>query len=196
MNQSEQKTVTVFGASSRELAPAIAEAARQLGELLAQRGYRCVLGGGASGVMGNVTDGVMQAGGHVQGVIPKWMVDKGWCYDRLDDVLVTADMHQRQEMLLQQAHAVVAMPGGCGTLAELTEAITWRQLGLITMPIVILNVDHFFDPLLEMMRQCAAQRLMKPSHLRLWQVAESPLAAVRAVERGWSEGCTAPEDKL
>ena len=95
--------------------------------------------------MGAVTDGALDAGGDVTGVIPKFMVNNGWCYHRLVDVIVTADMHQRKQTMSDMADAVIAMPGGVGTLEELLETLTWRQLGLVKVPVIILNTMGYYD---------------------------------------------------
>ena len=171
--------VCVFCASSANINECYMADARELGTLLAQGGWRCVNGGGAVGLMGALTDGTLDAGGEVTGVIPKFMVDNGWCYDRLQDVIVTADMHQRKQTMSDMADAVIAMPGGVGTLEELLETLTWRQLGLVSHPVIILNTLGYYDSLLAMLQHAIDEGFMKPSHGRLWQVAASPAQAVR-----------------
>ena len=174
--------VCVFCASSANIDNRYLEAARELGRLLAQDGWRCVNGGGAVGLMGAVTDGALDAGGQVTGVIPKFMVDNGWCYDRLEDVIVTADMHQRKSMMSEMADAVIAMPGGVGTLEELLETLTWRQLGLVKVPVVILNTLGYYDQLIAMLDHAIGEGFMKPSHAQLWQVAATPAEAIALLQ--------------
>ena len=174
--------VCVFCASSANIDPRYLDAARELGVLLAQGGWRCVNGGGAVGLMGAVTDGALDANGEVTGVIPKFMVDNGWCYDRLEDVIVTADMHQRKQMMSDMADAVIALPGGVGTLEELLETLTWRQLGLVKVPVIILNTLGYYDSLLAMLRHAIDEGFMKPSHGQLWQVADTPQAAIALLD--------------
>ena len=178
MKQEMKGNVCVFCASSADIDMHYLEAARELGGLLAREGWRCVNGGGAVGLMGAVTDGALDAGGEVTGVIPKFMVDNGWCYDRLDDVVVTADMHQRKQMMSEMADAVIAMPGGVGTLEELLETLTWRQLGLVKVPVIILNTLGYYDSLLRMLEHAITEGFMKPSHAQLWQVAATPSEAI------------------
>ena len=172
----------VFCASSASIDSRYLDAARELGTLLARRGWRCVNGGGAVGLMGAVTDGTLDAGGEVTGVIPKFMVDNGWCYDRLEDVIVTADMHQRKQMMSEMADAVIALPGGVGTLEELLETLTWRQLSLVKVPVIILNTLGYYDPLLAMLGHAINEGFMKPVHSRLWSVASTPLEAIDMLE--------------
>lgn len=174
MKRETRGNVCVFCASSASIDDQYLSAARELGGMLACGGWRCVNGGGAVGLMGAVTDGALDAGGQVTGVIPKFMVDNGWCYDRLEDVVVTADMHQRKQMMSEMADAVVALPGGVGTLEELLETLTWRQLGLVKVPVIIMNTLGYYDSLLAMMRHAIDEGFMKPSHEHLWQVAVTP----------------------
>lgn len=174
----------MFCASSANIDASYLEAARDLGALLARGGWRCVNGGGAVGLMGAVTDGALDADGEVTGVIPKFMVDNGWCYDRLEDVIITADMHQRKQMMSEMADAVIALPGGVGTFEELLETLTWRQLGLVKVPVIILNTMGYYDSLLAMLRHAINEGFMKPSHARLWQVAATPQQAIDLLDDG------------
>jgi hypothetical protein len=182
MKQETRGNVCVFCASSAQIDERYLEAARELGGLLAQGGWQCVNGGGAVGLMGALTDGVLDAGGQVTGVIPKFMVDNGWCYDRLEDVIVTADMHQRKQMMSEMADAVIAMPGGVGTFEELLETLTWRQLGLVKVPVIILNTLGYYDSLLAMLSHAIDEGFMKPSHSQLWTVATTPAEAIARLE--------------
>lgn len=182
MKRETRGNVCVFCASSANIDGQYLKAARELGMLLAQGGWRCVNGGGAVGLMGAVTDGALDAGGEVTGVIPKFMVDNGWCYDRLEDVIITADMHQRKQMMSDMADAVVALPGGVGTLEELLETLTWRQLGLVKAPVLILNTMGYYDHLLALLDHAIEEGFMKSSHRQLWQVATTPDQAVALLE--------------
>lgn len=132
------------------------------------------------GLMGACTDACLEAGGSVTGVIPRFMVDEGWCHERLSERVVTPDMHSRKQTMARLADGVVALPGGCGTLEELLEIITWKQLGLYGGPVVVLNVEGFYDPLLHMLDRAVEQHFMREVHARLWTVAAT---AGEAVER-------------
>lgn len=182
MKQDMKGNVCVFCASSANIDDRYLAAARELGGLLAQSGWRCVNGGGAVGLMGAVTNGTLDAGGEVTGVIPKFMVDNGWCYDRLEDVIITADMHQRKHMMSEMADAVIALPGGVGTFEELLETLTWRQLGLVKVPVIILNTLGYYDALLAMLNHAIDEGFMKASHASLWQVATMPAEAIALLE--------------
>ena len=178
MKREMRGNVCVFCASSANIDMRYLKAAHELGSLLAKECWRCVNGGGAVGLMGAVTDGTLDAGGAVTGVIPKFMVDNGWCYDRLEDVIITADMHQRKQMMSEMADAVIALPGGVGTFEELLETLTWRQLGLVKVPVIILNTLGYYDSLLAMLNHAIQEGFMKPSHAQLWQVASTPAEAI------------------
>ena len=182
MKRETRGNVCVFCASSANIDTRYLDAARELGALLAQGGWRCVNGGGAVGLMGAVTDGALDADGAVTGVIPKFMVDNGWCYDRLEDVIVTADMHQRKQMMSDMGDAVIALPGGVGTFEELLETLTWRQMGLVKVPVIILNRLGYYDALLAMLRHAIDEGFMKPSHSQLWQVAATPQEALALLD--------------
>lgn len=182
MKREIRGNVCVFAASSANIESRYLADAHELGALLAEGGWRCVNGGGAVGLMGAVTDGTLDAGGEVTGVIPKFMVDNGWCYDRLQDVIVTVDMHQRKQMMSDMADAVIALPGGVGTLEELLETLTWRQLGLVKVPVIILNTLGYYDALLSMLSHAIDEGFMKTSHSQLWQVAATPAEAVRLLD--------------
>lgn len=172
------KTVCVYCASSTKIDPTYTEAARCLGTLLGSRGIRVVNGAGNMGLMGTVSDAALAAGGRVTGVIPRFMVEQRWHHTGLSELIVTEDMHERKRTILRLADAVIALPGGCGTLEELLEAITWKQLGLYLNPIVILNLKGYYDPLLAMFDRAIGEHFMGVRHAGLWQVARSPQEAV------------------
>ena len=130
-----------------------------------------------------VSDGALDAGGEAIGVIPQFMVDNGWHYDRLTRIITTADMHERKLTLAQMTQAVIALPGGCGTMEELLEAITWRQLNLAPKPIVVLNTLGYYTHLAAMLTNAIDQGFMKKSHHRLMQLVDTPEQAIEAIEK-------------
>ena len=177
------KSVCVYCASSSKINPDYFEAAREIGQLLAQKGMRCVCGAGNQGLMGTLADSVLAHGGEVLGVIARFMIDEGWCHPGLTQTIVTADMHERKERMAQEADAVIALPGGCGTFEELFEIITWKQLGLFLNPIVILNTNGYYDPLIEMLHKAIDENFMRREHERMWLVAQTPQEAIDAIEQ-------------
>jgi uncharacterized protein (TIGR00730 family) len=174
-------TVTVYCASSRRSDAAYRDAARRLGETLAAAGITIVCGGGGVGSMGALADGALSRGGRIEGVLPRFMFDLEWAHPRLTDLHVVSDMHERKRLMLDRADAVVALPGGCGTLEELFEAITWKRLGLFTAPIVLINTRGFFDPCLALLERCVAEHFMDDRHRAMWSVVAEPEAVLDAI---------------
>ena len=172
------KNVCVYSASSTKIAPVYFAAAEELGRLLAKRGINLINGAGSIGLMAATSNAALQAGGTVTGVIPRFMVEQGWHHLGLTRLVETETMHERKQLMAQMSDAVIALPGGCGTMEELLEVITWKQLGLFLNPIVVLNIDGFYDPLLEMLQRAIDGRFMRPEHRGIWQVATTPEEAV------------------
>lgn len=174
-------SVCVYCASSTQVAPVYQEAATELGRLLGERNLRVVNGAGNTGLMCAVSDGTLSAGGTVTGVIPHFMVEQNWCHKGLTELVEVGNMHERKQRMADLSDAVIALPGGCGTLEELLEVITWKQLGLYLNPVVILNINGYFDPLLEMFRRAVDEHFMRPQHAGLWAVASTPAEAVELI---------------
>ena len=173
-----KQAVTIYGASSPKIDPVYLDAAREAGALLAAAGVPLVCGGGRTGIMAAAIDGAVGAGGTAIGVLPRFMVERSWQHPGLTRMEVTPDMHSRKELMASLSSAVIAMPGGVGTLEELLEIITWRQLGLYQGNVVILNTAGYFDPLLAMLGRSISQHFMNPDHATLWMVADTPRQAV------------------
>lgn len=172
-----EKTITVYCGSSAELPPVFLESAAALGRAIAAAGATLVTGAGRTGMMGAVADAALAAGGRVRGIIPQFMVDRGWHHSGLSELVVTADMHERKS-LMAQSTACVALPGGIGTFEELCEIITWRQLGLFGGNVVIYNVEDYYGPLLSMFATAIEKGFMRPDHLGLFKVASSAAETV------------------
>lgn len=174
---SEIKRVAVYAASSSQVSSEYIDAAAELGRTLAAEGIEIVYGAGKVGLMGALADAALDAGGKVTGVIPQFMVDNGWCREKLTNLIVTSDMHTRKEKIVSLADATIALPGGVGTLEELMEIITWKQLGLYANPIVILNTRGYFNPLKEMLERAVEEKFMREIHRNLWSIADTPRQA-------------------
>lgn len=174
---SEIKRVAVYAASSSQVSSEYIDAAAELGRTLAAEGIEIVYGAGKVGLMGALADAALDAGGKVTGVIPQFMVDNGWCREKLTNLIVTPDMHTRKEKIVSLADATIAIPGGVGTLEELMEIITWKQLGLYANPIVILNTRGYFNPLKEMLERAVEEKFMREIHRNLWSIADTPRQA-------------------
>lgn len=191
----EKINICVFGASSRNLEKSYVEDSYLLGTLMAQRGWRCLNGAGSEGLMRAVSDGALDAGGEAIGVIPQFMIDNGWHYERLTSIIATPTMHERKSTLARMSQAVIALPGGCGTMEELLEAITWRQLNLMPKPIILLNTLGFYDNLVAMLNHAIEHGFMKASHHRLWKVAQTPAQALDIIEQELSHDIEPAESK-
>ncbi len=164
------KRICVFCGSSNKVDPKYFEAAKTLGRVLAQNSLALVYGGGGAGLMGAVADATKKHGGKVYGIIPSFMMEKEWGHQGIDELLQVEDMRQRKKKMIEDVDAIIALPGGCGTLEELLEVMTLKQLGLITVPILLVNIDGFYDPLLKQFENCIDEIFMRPMHRRVWHV--------------------------
>lgn len=173
--------ICVYCASSTKVNPVYFEAASKLGALLAHSGLQLVYGGGSVGLMGQIADSVLEAGGKVTGVIPGFMCEQEWDHKRLTELIITDTMHERKEKMAMMADAAVALPGGCGTLEELLEVITWKQLGIFVKPIIIVNIAGYFDPLIEMLHKAVDENFMRDIHKNIWQVVSRPEDVIPAI---------------
>jgi uncharacterized protein (TIGR00730 family) len=158
------------------------EATAQLGEIVAKAGFSVVFGGGSSGLMGKLADSVLDAKGRIVGVIPKFMCDENWQHNGLSELIVVETMHERKALMAQMADAIVALPGGCGTFEELMEAITWKQLGILSVPIVIFNIAGYYDSMIEMLHRAIDEKFMRDVHKNMWVVVNSPEDVLHAIE--------------
>jgi uncharacterized protein (TIGR00730 family) len=176
------KNICVYCASSTQIDQKYFQEAQKLGEIFAQEDINLIFGAGSVGLMGVLADSVIQNGGKATGVIPQFMVDENWHHTELTELIVTQTMHERKEIMAQMADAAVALPGGCGTMEELLEIITWKQLGIFTKPVVIVNIGGYYDALLEMLGKAIDGKFMRPEHESMWEVvsnARDVLPAIR-----------------
>ena len=174
-------SVCVYSASSTKIDPVYFDAAHDLGTLLGRQHIRLINGAGNMGLMSAVSDAVLAAGGEVTGVIPRFMVEQRWHHTGLTKLVEVENMHERKKLMADLSDAVIALPGGCGTLEELLEIITWKQLGLYLNPIVILNIKGYFDPLLAMLQRAVEENFMRTQHGSIWHVAKTVREAVELV---------------
>lgn len=178
------KSVTIYCASSPEAPACFIDAARELGRLCTEAGVATVTGAGTLGLMGAVVDGTLSLpGGRAIGVIPQFMVDRGWANPLMTELHVTSDMAERKQMLADLGCGAIALPGGIGTLDELMDLLTRCQLGMYTNPVVILNIDGFYDNLIAHLRHADACSMMRHLGLPgdLWREARTPAEALRLI---------------
>ncbi len=175
--------VCVYCASSEAVEEVYLQAAYRLGKILAENSVTVVYGGGAVGSMGRLAEGALARNGTVIGVIPRFMQELEWGHGRLTELHVVEDMRERKHRMLTGADAAIALPGGCGTLEELLEAITLKRLGIYLNPIVLVNTRRFFDPLIELLQRAVRERFMNPEHGlgRMWQAVERPEQVLDAI---------------
>jgi len=180
------KTVCVYCASSTQIKPEYFESTERLGKIFANAGISVVFGGGSNGLMGKLADSMLESNGRIIGIIPQFMCDENWHHKELSELIVVETMHERKELMAKMADAVVALPGGCGTLEELLEVITWKQLGIFTKPIVILNLSGYYDALIDMLHRAIDEKFMRNIHKNMWEVVTSPEEVLDAIQNSTS----------
>lgn len=176
------KYACLFGASSAQLDAKYYNTAFEMGSLLAANGWGLVFGGGDAGLMGSAARGIKHNGGCLIGVIPKRLNMPGIAFLECDELLITDSMHERKARMEELASAYIAMPGGFGTLEELLEVITLKQLGYHNNPIAILNQDGFFTHLLNQFEECFSQHFSNPIYAELYNVSKTPIEIIEYID--------------
>ena len=157
------KTVCVYCGSGSGSNPRFVEAAIALGKVFAENSIRLVYGGGSVGLMGAVAKSVLDHGGTVTGIIPDFLANRERMNPNLTELVVTPDMHERKRLMFERSDAFVALPGGVGTLEELVEQMTWQQLGRHTKPVLLANIDDFWEPLIALLTHMRANQFIRPA---------------------------------
>jgi len=160
---SKIKTICVYCGSGPGTNHRFIDAAIALGKALAENGIRLVYGGGSIGLMGAVATSVLDHGGTVTGIIPDFLTSRENALKRVQEMIVTPDMHERKRLMFERSDAFVALPGGVGTLEELVEQLTWQQLGRHTKPVLLANIDGFWEPLLALLAHMRETEFIRPS---------------------------------
>ena len=183
------RNVCVYCASSQQAHADFYSAAADLGRILADEGITITYGGGSVGLMGSLADSALEHGGKVIGVLPEFMDELEWGHGSLTEMQLVPDMHQRKQKMIDLADAIVALPGGCGTLEELLEAITWKRLGLHGKPIVLVDTRGFYQPLIAMLQRTIDEKFMRPEHGTMWSVVECAEDVLPAISEAppWGE---------
>lgn len=156
------RSICVYCGSGPGHHPAFARAATDLGKALAEAGVRLVYGGGSVGLMGAVAKATLDHGGEVTGIIPDFLVQREHALKRVQEMIVTNDMHERKRLMFERSDAFVALPGGIGTLEELVEQLTWAQLGRHAKPILLANIEGFWNPLLVLLSHMGDTGFIRP----------------------------------
>jgi uncharacterized protein (TIGR00730 family) len=191
--------ICVFCGSASGRAPTYTAAARELGQLLAKRGIGLVYGGGNVGLMGELADSVLDAGGRAIGVIPQQLVDREIAHGGLTELHVVENLHQRKALMAELADAFLTLPGGVGTMEELFEVWSWGRLGLHSKPCGLLNVNGYFDSLRTLTDQMVTEGFLEPVHRELLLIEEQPTVLLDrlmayATPRSWSMAGLPPSE--
>ncbi len=175
------KKVTVYCASSAKVDQKYFESTQKIAEILVDHQITTIYGGGAVGLMGQLADTVVEKKGKIIGVMPQFMHEVEWQHKSISELVIVKDMHERKKRFMVDTDALLALPGGCGTLEELLEAITLKRLGVFVNPIIIFNQDGFYDPLLDMLDKCVEQKFMRSEHRDIWTVITKPDQLINAI---------------
>jgi uncharacterized protein (TIGR00730 family) len=180
----------VYCASSALAPPHFGDAAYELGRILAKKGITIVYGGGGKGSMGSLADGALSENGEIIGVIPRFMMEREWAHPAVRTMHLTETMAERKMKMVELADGVVALPGGSGTFEELLEVITLKRLGKFLHPVVIVNQDGFYDPLVALFNRSVRERFMDARHLSMFSVVPAVDHVLEAIDRapGWDSG--------
>ncbi|SEN99689.1 hypothetical protein SAMN05428959_10492 [Duganella sp. CF517] len=176
------KTICVYCGANPGVSPVYAEAARALGRALVDQNLALVYGGGNVGLMGIIADEVLRVGGEATGVIPTALVEREVGHTGLTRQFIVKDMHERKAMMASLSDGFIAMPGGMGTLEELFEMLTWSQLGIHAKPIGLLNVDGFYDGLIQFIAHASGQGFIRPQHAALMMSDSDPQALLKLLK--------------
>jgi uncharacterized protein (TIGR00730 family) len=168
------KNVAIYCSSSNEISDVYKNAAAELATFLAEKSINIINGAGNMGLMRVISDVALAAGSTVTGVIPTFMIERGWCHQDLTQLIEVLSMHERKKTIADLSDAAIALPGGFGTFEEMLEIITWRQLGLYHNPVIILNTNGFYDPLIELFRCAADEKFIRSENAMLYQLAKTP----------------------
>jgi uncharacterized protein (TIGR00730 family) len=186
------QSLCVFCGSAPGARPSYSRAAEDMGRELARRRITLVYGGGKLGLMGIVANAALAAGGRVIGVIPRMLIERECAHPGLTQQYVVNTMHERKTLMADLSDAFVGLPGGMGTFDELVEIITWAQLGLHEKPVILANIENYFDPLYAMLDYAVQERFVTPESRARWRNAESVDRVMQIVEKEGVAGVGTP----
>jgi uncharacterized protein (TIGR00730 family) len=173
--------VCIFCGSSPKVNPVYLDAARELGKCFAESSIAVNYGCGAFGVMGALSDSMLAHNGKITGFIPSFMVEYGWSNPKISETIITHDMRERKKLMIADVDAVIALPGGIGTLEEIMEVITLKQLGQFLKPIILLNTKGFYNHLSAFLEEMIRQEFMRESHRKIWTMVDNPAEIIPAI---------------
>jgi uncharacterized protein (TIGR00730 family) len=183
----------VYCASSAQAPPHFGESAFTLGKILAKNRITVVYGGGGKGSMGSLADGVLSEQGEIIGVIPRFMKELEWAHPEVRTIHLTETMSERKTKMVELADAIVALPGGSGTFEELLEVITLKRLGIFLNPVIIVNQEGFYDPLVALFERSVREKFMDERHISMFSVVATVHDVLDAIDKspGWESGALA-----
>lgn len=179
--------VSVFCASSSKVDPKYLNAAAELGHIFCDEDIALVYGGGSAGLMGAIADAMLDKRGEIIGVIPEFMKEVEWDHKRVEDMRTTESMATRKQTFWDLSDGLVALPGGVGTIEEVVEAISLLRLKRMSMPMIIVNIEGYFDPFIEMLNKCVDEKFMNESDRTLWQVTDTVTGVVPLLKKLWRQ---------
>jgi uncharacterized protein (TIGR00730 family) len=181
--------ICIYCASSAKIDEIYFEATERLAKILVNSKVHVIYGGGGHGLMGKLADTVLAQGGQIKGIMPQFMNEVEWAHKSVTDFEFTKTMHERKAKFLENIDALIALPGGTGTLEELLEAITLKRLGQFTKPIIILNTNGYYDPLIQMLERCVEEKFLRPIHAEMWTFVHQPEEVMSAINQSmeWDE---------
>jgi uncharacterized protein (TIGR00730 family) len=181
--------ICIYCASSSKIDEVYFEATERLAKILVNSKVQVIYGGGGHGLMGKLADTVLAQGGQIKGIMPQFMNEVEWAHKSVTDIEFTKTMHERKAKFLENIDALIALPGGTGTLEELLEAITLKRLGQFTKPIIILNTNGYYDPLIQMLERCVEEKFLRPIHAEMWTFVHQPEEVMSAINQSmeWDE---------
>jgi uncharacterized protein (TIGR00730 family) len=181
--------VTIFCSSSRKTSKKYIDATLELADILIKSEIEVLYGGGAVGLMGSLADRIIEKGGKIKGIIPEFMVKIEWAHPKVKDMIIVHDMHERKKLLIHNTDAVIALPGGTGTLEELMEVLTLKRLGKFFQPVILLNTDGFYDHLIRFFEKMVEEGMLRPEHLDAYRIVRNPSEVLNAINHSprWNE---------
>lgn len=181
--------ICIYCASSAKIDEIYFEATERLAKILVNSKVQVIYGGGGHGLMGKLADTILAQGGQIKGIMPQFMNEVEWAHKDVTDIEFTNTMHERKAKFLENIDALIALPGGTGTLEELLEAITLKRLGQFTKPIIILNTNGYYDPLILMLERCIEEKFLRPIHAEMWTFVRQPEEVMSAINQSmeWDE---------
>jgi uncharacterized protein (TIGR00730 family) len=190
------KTICVFCASSNRIDNVYLDVASELADLCIEHNIHVFYGGGAFGLMGALADRILEKKGKISGIIPCFMKARQWAHESVSDMIVVEDLRERKKLMTNNIDAVIALPGGVGTLEELLEVITLRQLGLFNKPIVIVNTKGFYNSLFKLFEEMIEKQFMHDIHRQLWVTINRPSELLDAINHASSSDSSALHNKV